>query len=218
MQPIPRPVCLFASALLTVISLGLTACGSSRSRTANRSNISQRQAEYPPRVTAPANAKRGGTLTVIANSDVDNIDPGVAYAQPTFMLDLAADSPLMGWPANDTAAPVPLLAADQPVISNGGKTVTFHIKTNVKYSPPTGGGAGWNEPVVSQDVKYAIERGLMPGVPNGYLSLYFCRSEGARRGRGCGQDGPDQSAEHQRDHHAEHIDSRPGTWRWPSPI
>ena len=178
MQPIPRPVCLFASALLTVISLGLTACGSSRSRTANRSNISQRQAEYPPRVTAPANAKRGGTLTVIANSDVDNIDPGVAYAQPTFMLDLAADSPLMGWPANDTAAPVPLLAADQPVISNGGKTVTFHIKTNVKYSPPTGGGAGWNEPVVSQDVKYAIERGLMPGVPNGYVTLYLADLNG----------------------------------------
>ena len=129
-------------------------------------------------MTAPANAKRGGTLTVIANGDVDHIDPGAAYYQPTYMLDLAADSPLMGWPPNDTAAPVPLLASDQPSISNGGKTITFHIKTNVKYSPPTGGGAGWNKPVVSQDVKYAIERGLMPGVPNGYVTLYFADLKG----------------------------------------
>jgi peptide/nickel transport system substrate-binding protein len=129
-------------------------------------------------VTAPANARRGGTLTVIAQGDVDFIDPGAAYYQPTYMLDLAADSPLMGWPPNDTAAPVPLLASGQPSISNAGKTITFHIKTNVRYSPPTGGGTGWNKPVVSPDVKYAIERGLMPGVPNGYMSLYFADLNG----------------------------------------
>jgi len=213
-----RPLRLFTLGLMAAVTLRVTACGSSQSSTASSSNLGHRQAKYLPRVTAPADAKRGGTLTVIAQDDVDFIDPGAAYYQPTYMLDLAVDSPLMGWPPNETAAPVPLLASDQPSVSNGGKTITFHIKTNVKYSPPTGGGAGWNKPVVSQDAKYAIERGLMPGVPNGYLSLYFCRSEGARRGRGCGQDGPDQSAEHQRDHHAEHIDSRPGTWRWPSPI
>lgn len=128
---------------------------------------------YRPRVIAPVTAKRGGTLTVIANGDVDSIDPGIAYYQATYMIDLATDSPLMGWPSNDTMAPVPLLASGQPVITNGGKTITFKIKANVKYSPPLGGGPGWNKPVVSQDVKYAIERGLLPSVSNGYLTLYF---------------------------------------------
>ena len=154
--------------------MGLTACGgSSHSNATSTSTISRQSATYQPRVVAPADAKRGGTLTVIAASDVDYIDPGAAYYQPTYMLDLAADSPLMGWPPNDTAAPVPLLASGRPVISDGGKTITFHIKPNVHYSPPMGGGPGWNKPVVSQDVKYAIERGLLPGVPNGYLTLYF---------------------------------------------
>ena len=124
-------------------------------------------------MTAPATAAKGGTLTALANGDVDYIDPGAAYYQPTYMVDLAVDSPLMGWPPNDTAAPVPLLAAGEPVVSDGGKTITFKIKPNIHYSPPLGGGAGWSKPVVSQDVKYAIERGLMPGVPNGYLVLYF---------------------------------------------
>jgi peptide/nickel transport system substrate-binding protein len=124
-------------------------------------------------VTAPAGAKKGGTLTVLANGDVDYIDPGAAYYQPTYMIDLAADSPLMGWPSNDTAAPVPLLAASQPAVTDAGKTITFKIKPNIHYSPPTGGGPGWSKPVVSADVKYAIERSIMPGVPNGYTILYM---------------------------------------------
>ena len=163
---------------MAVLSLGLTACGSSHSKTASSSNISRRQGAYSPRVAAPADAKRGGALTLIANGDVDYIDPGVAYYQPTYMLDLAADSPLMGWPPSDTAAPVPLLASGEPVISNGGKTVTFHIKANVEYSPPLGGGKAWDRPVVSRDIKYAIERGLLPSVPNGYVALYLADVEG----------------------------------------
>jgi peptide/nickel transport system substrate-binding protein len=176
---------VFLPGLLAMASLGVAACGSSSKSTTSSSSggtttssgqsaaVSNEQAKFPPVVTAPATAKKGGTLTVIANGDVDYIDPGAAYYQPTYMIDLAADSPLMGWPPNDTAAPVPLLASGQPVISNGGKTVTFHIKTGIKYSPPLGGGAGWTKPVVSQDVKYAIERSLLPGVPNGYSTLYF---------------------------------------------
>jgi peptide/nickel transport system substrate-binding protein len=117
-------------------------------------------------------------MTVLANGDVDYIDPGAAYYQPTYMIDLAVDSPLMGWPSNDSAAPVPLLAAAAPTVTDGGKTITFKIKPNIKYSPPTGGGTGWDKPVVSQDVKYAIDRGLIPGVPNGFLGLYFADLQG----------------------------------------
>src|SRR5690349_19741624 len=176
---------VFVPGLLAMVCLGLSACGSSNSSKSSSgsggtssSAISSAQAKYPPRVTAPSGAKRGGTLTVLANSDVDYIDPGAAYYQPTYMLDYAVDTPLMGWPPNDTAAPQPLLATGNPQVTNGGKTITFHIRQGVKYSPPLGGGPGWNKPVVSQDIKYAIDRELLPGVPNGYLTLYFADLKG----------------------------------------
>ena len=180
---------VFIPGVLAMASLGVAACGSSSKSTSASSGatsgssgqsaaIGNEQAKYPPVVTAPPNAKKGGTLTVLANGDVDYIDPGAAYYQPSYMIDLAADSPLMGWPPNDTAAPQPLLASGMPVLTDGGKTITFRIKPNVKYSPPLGGGAGWNKPVVSADVKYAIERSLMPGVPNGYSSVYLADVNG----------------------------------------
>ena len=170
--------------LLAMASLGVAACGSSSkstssssapsgSSTSTSSSVGSEQAKFAPKTAAPAGAKKGGTLTAIANGDVDYIDPGAAYYQVTYIVDLAADSPLMGWPPSDTSAPQPLLASSAPVLSNGGKTITFHIKPNLKYSPPLGGGTGWSKPVVSQDVKYAIARSLLPGVPNGYSSLYF---------------------------------------------
>jgi peptide/nickel transport system substrate-binding protein len=180
---------VFLPGLLAVVCIGLAACGSSGSKSSSSgssgssgsssgssgtsSQVAAIVAKYKPLSSAPSGAKKGGTLTVLANGDVDYIDPGAAYYQPTYMIDLAADSPLMGWPSNDTAAPQPLLAAAAPTVTDGGNTITFKIKPNIHYSPPTGGGAGWSKPVVSQDVKYAIERSLMPGIPNGYTTLYF---------------------------------------------
>jgi ABC-type transport system substrate-binding protein len=176
---------VFLPGLLAVASIGLAACGGSSSSntssssgssgasSSSSSKVAQTVAKYKPLLSPPADSKKGGTLTVLANGDVDYIDPGAAYYQPTYMIDQAVDSTLMGWPTTDTAAPVPLLAASAPTVTDNGKTITFKIKPNVRYSPPTGGGAGWSKPVVSADVKYAFERTLMPGVPNGYTTLYF---------------------------------------------
>lgn len=182
---------VFILGLLAVVSIGLAACGSSSkssssgsssggssSSSSGSSAVAAALAKYPARVAAPTTAQKGGTLTALSNGDVDYIDPGAAYYQPTYMVDLAVDSPLMGWPPADTAAPKPLLAASEPVVSNGGKTITFKIKPNIHYSPPLGGGPGWSNPVVAADIKYAIQRGLMPGVPNGYLGLYFADLQG----------------------------------------
>jgi peptide/nickel transport system substrate-binding protein len=152
------------------IALGLSACGSSSS--SSNENVSAAVSKYPPPTSPPANAKKGGTLTELWAADVDYIDPGAAYYQPTYSIDLAVDRPLMGWPP-DATKPVPDLAAGQPKVTNAGKTITFTIKKGIEYSPPTGGGSGWNKPVVSADVKYAMERALIPGVPNGYSLLYF---------------------------------------------
>ena len=119
------------------------------------------------------------------------------------MVDLAVDSPLMGWPPNDTAAPVPLLASSQPTISDGGKTITFKIKPNIHYSPPLGGGPGWSKPVVSagrqvRDRARADAR-RSERVPDAVLR----RPGRPFAGRGGGQEGPEEGAEHQR-----HRDAR----------
>ena len=161
--------------LLAALSLVLAACGSSSSSTSLPGQVGagKAQSQFPPPTSAPSSAKKGGTLTVLFSGDVDYIDPGAAYYQVTYMIDFDTVRPLLNWPPGDTALPQPDLAESQPTITNNGKTVEFHIRKGIRYSPPLGGGTGWNKPVTSADVKYAIERTLMPGVPNGYQNIYF---------------------------------------------
>ena len=54
-----------------------------------------------------------------------------------------------------------------PTYSNGGKTVTVHIRPGVRFSPPV------NREVTSADVKYGIERAFASSVANGYAGAYF---------------------------------------------
>jgi peptide/nickel transport system substrate-binding protein len=161
--------------LLAALALVLSACGGGSSGSSLPSQIGAGTArsQFPPPTSPPSSAKKGGTLTVLFAGDVDYIDPGAAYYQVTYMIDFDIVRPLLNWPPGDTALPQPDLATSQPTITDSGKTVTFHIRSGIRYSPPLGGGKGWNKPVSSADVKYAIERTLMPGVPNGYQSIYF---------------------------------------------
>jgi hypothetical protein len=54
-----------------------------------------------------------------------------------------------------------------PTISNGGRTITVHIRNGVRFSPPV------NRVVTTSDVKYAIERAFDTSVANGYVAAYF---------------------------------------------
>jgi hypothetical protein len=54
--------------------------------TASSAKIEQKEASYPPRLTAPADAKPRGTLTVIANSDVDNLVDAASARAPAELL------------------------------------------------------------------------------------------------------------------------------------
>src|ERR1700748_2383006 len=105
---------VFILGLLAVVSIGLAACGSSSkssssgsssggssSSSSSSSAVAAALAKYPARVAAQTPAQKGGRLTAPSNGDVDYIDPGAAYYQPTYMVDLAVDSPLMGWPPAD---------------------------------------------------------------------------------------------------------------------
>ncbi len=150
---------------LVCLVLGLAACGSSSDSGSKETGTGQN--DFPPVNTAPDNSKKGGTLTVLAAGDVDYLDPGAGYYQFTYMVDFAVERTLVGWPPDEIDTPQPDLADGEPVVSDGGKTLTFKIKTDVKYSPPV------NRAIKSADFKYAIERGLLPGVATGYLESYF---------------------------------------------
>jgi peptide/nickel transport system substrate-binding protein len=118
------------------------------------------------------NAKRGGTLTVLYNGDVDFIDPGITYYQYGFNVAYMTQRPLYSYKPDDATNPVPDLASGPAKITNGGKTVTITIKKGVKFSPPV------NRAVTSKDVKYALERGFNPTVAGEYLA-YFADIKGA---------------------------------------
>lgn len=148
--------------LFIVLSLGLAACDDDEGGGGGATS-----ADFPPVTAPPDDAKKGGTLTVVNAGDVDYIDPGAAYYQPTYIIDFPVFRTILGWPPDATGDPQPDLAEAQPEISDDFKTVTFKIKKGIKYSPPV------NREVKAADFKYAIERGLLPGVATGYIRPYL---------------------------------------------
>src|SRR5207247_10462258 len=88
-----------------------------------------------PASGAAANAKQGGTLTVLSSGDVDYVDPGQDYYQFGYMAQYAVNRTLYSFGADDTEAR-PDLATGAPEVSPDGKTITVHIRRGVKYAPP----------------------------------------------------------------------------------
>jgi ABC-type transport system substrate-binding protein len=147
--------------LIAALAFALSSCGGSSSS----SNATQSQFVAP--TAPPGNAQKGGTLNVIAAGDVDYTDPGAAYYVFSYMITGATQRPLFSWQPDDTQQPTPDLASGEAQVSSDLKTVTITIQTGIKFSPPV------NRDVTSADVKYAIDRGLLPGVANGYAEAYY---------------------------------------------
>src|SRR5215213_11940265 len=136
-----RVTALLAVALAAAVVAG---CGSSDDDKASSTKTP---------TTAPASAKKGGTLTMVSNGDVDNkLDPGYSYYQFDFILDNDLHRTVLRYKPNDTDKPSPDLAESEPTVSEDGKTVTVKLKKGIKFSPPV------NREVKAADVKYAMER------------------------------------------------------------
>lgn len=119
--------------------------------------------------------RSGGTVTVLeVNGGVDSLDPGFWYYQTDYTdLGQTTQRQLYGWRAR-SLTPVPDLATAMPALSDGGKTLTIHIRSGIHYSPPLAG-----RTVSSADIKYAIERCFLASVGNGYAFDYYGQIEGA---------------------------------------
>src|SRR6478672_3124288 len=154
-----KRVIVLAIAVLALLVVAGCGGGSSSSSSSGASTAS---------TTAAAGAKKGGHLTVISASDVDSLDPGYWYYQYDYMaLAEPTQRALYGWEADKTT-PTPDLATGQPQVTNGGKTITVHIRSGIKYSP-----GPVKRTVKADDIVYAMTRCFNPIVGNGYVNAYF---------------------------------------------
>lgn len=147
---------------LAVVAIGsmiVAGCGSSSSSSSSASTA----------------GKTGGTVTVLeVAGGVDSLDPGYWYYQTDYEdLGDTTQRTLYGFGPTDTT-PQPDLATSLPTLTDGGKTITIHIKPGVHYSAPL-----QNRTVAAADIKYAMERCFAAGVGNGYSGVYYSEIAGA---------------------------------------
>jgi len=165
---------MLALGAIVALALTVSACGSDDDSSSSESSSASSENQFPPPTEAPSDAQQGGDLTVIAASDVDYIDPGAQYYQFSYMVSSATQSTLVGYPPA-AIEPEPLLATGEPTVSADGKTITYTIRDDVMFSPaPPDGDQSWKpRAATAEDVKYAIERSVLPGVANGYSQTYL---------------------------------------------
>lgn len=106
------------------------------------------------RAATVASAK-GGILQAGEATNPDHLDPALSYTTESWEMLEATNNGLVGFnPAAGAAGNrvVPILATALPKVTDHGLTYTFHMRTNVKFSPPV------NRVVEPSDVKFSIER------------------------------------------------------------
>ena len=156
-----------AAGALAFVAAGCGGGGSSSSSSSSTGGV-----QGANHTLMQSGGKKGGTITILSNGDVDHLDPGAAYYQFTYAITYVTQRPLLAYKPN-SIQPTPDLASAMPTISKDGKTITVHIRKGIKFSPPV------NREVTSADVKYAIERGFDAAVGNGYAGAYFGVIQGA---------------------------------------
>lgn len=171
-----------ALGVLCGLVLVLSACGGSSSSSGSSGGASTSSSTLKPALDGSGqvlnNGKMGGTLNVFQHEDFEHLDPGESYFSLDYDVLYPTQAALYMFAPNSSTQIIPYLASGMPILSDGGKTVTVHIKSNVHFSPPV------NRAVTSADVAYAIERGANPNVANPYFPSYFFYIQGADKATG----------------------------------
>lgn len=128
--------------------------------------------DFPPRYIAPSDSRYGGELRVLSAGDVDSLDPGLLRGQFAGILTLATQRTLVAANEGTRQGFRADVAERMPEVDRGAGTVDFRLRKDVRFSPPVA------RPVEAADFKYALERGLMPGIANGNLKLYLPKLRG----------------------------------------
>jgi peptide/nickel transport system substrate-binding protein len=165
------------AAIAGLLAFTLAACGSSGTGSSSTSSIPLKSGESPAGQQLYGK-RRGGVLGVYQEEDFENLDPGGSYSDEDYTVMSATQRPLYSYPPNSATKLEPDVASGPPIVSDGGKTVTVHLKRHIYFSPPV------NREVSSGDVAYAIERGANPNVANPYFGPYFSDIVGAEKATG----------------------------------
>ncbi len=148
-------------ALATTIVLALTACSAA-------SSDSDTEGEGD---AAPPEERSGGTLTVLTQDEMIDLDPANSLNFPTTWLGLTGRR-LTTWSLVEGQDPVvvPDLATDTGTPTDGGRTWTYTLKDGLTFEDGT--------PITAQDIKYGVERTFAPELSGG-LSYHKTLLEGA---------------------------------------
>ncbi len=165
-----------AAVIAAALASALSACGSGGS--SSTATVVPLKAGESPAHQQLHGKRHGGVLSVYQEADFENLDPGASYSDEDYTIMSATQRPLYSYPPDSATRLEPDVAAGPPLVSDGGRTVTVHIKRHIYFSPPV------NREVNSGDVAYAIERGANPNVANPYFPLYFQHVVGAEKANG----------------------------------
>jgi len=95
-------------------------------------------ASSKPTSPSSSKAKKGGTLRLnMSSTDVDFIDPSLAYFQPAIQLEYATCRELVNYPpANPPRGGIlkPDAAVAMPKVAGNGKTYTFTVRRDLRFS------------------------------------------------------------------------------------
>ncbi len=129
-------------------------------------------------VRATGAAHRGGTLRLLAWIPVDFLDPALSYTTTGWSILSSTNDGLVGFRRTGGIGGVTLvpdLAASLPAPADGGKTWTFRLRRDVRYSN--------GKPVQPQDFRRGIERLFEIAEPHSPGTPYFGRLVGAAQCR-----------------------------------
>ncbi|MFF2270849.1 ABC transporter substrate-binding protein [Agromyces sp. NPDC058136] len=121
--------------------------------------------------TGGGEAKTGGTLKVLANGDVDHLDPQLVAYVPTYNVMRSVSRSLLSYTASNDAAErivlQPDLAEAVPEPSDDGLSYTITLRDGITWGAPDGERA-----IVAADVERGLKRLCNPLI-SGALAGYF---------------------------------------------
>jgi peptide/nickel transport system substrate-binding protein len=165
-----RPAAAVLLAVVAAVVLG--ACGSSsKSSTSGTTSGS---------TSGSSGGKQGGTITIASGTPPLSADQGLDFTTQGNELESVVNLPLLtfvrGVQGTAGSKIIPGLAQALPTVSNGGKTYTFVLRSNLHYSN--------GMPIKASDVTYALQRDIkIPWQAASFISAYIKGGDAFAKGK-----------------------------------
>jgi peptide/nickel transport system substrate-binding protein len=163
---------LLAGTLCLGLVAVVSACGGSSSSATKTSSVKG--------AAATQTGKQGGTVTIASGTPPLSADQGLDFTTQGTELYSVVNTPLLTFRRGVQGAAgsqiQPGLAKAMPTLSNGGKTMTFHLRSGLHYSNGT--------PVKASDELHALERDLkIPWQAASFISAYVVGAQAYANGK-----------------------------------